>query len=212
MYVARSRGYSFAAIGRFFGQDHANIMNGVRKFSTYDLTRELEALEKYLDDPSNEPLPVVLQPATANDLQERLARIEQLLETKTVLEKLPIDRTGTTHHFTIQHLDGDEVKVFDAYLTVNTYEDGRVGEFFITAGRDSNAHAMFDVWAISTSRLFQRGEPLEFLQKFVGIRQELAGLTNNKEIHSCTSVVDYVARYILAKYGKRGCENDRRVE
>ena len=58
-------------------------------------------------------------------------------------------------------------------------------------------------WAISTSRLLQRGEPLEFLQKFVGIRQEPSGMTNNKDIRSCTSVVDYVARYLLLRFAKK---------
>jgi ribonucleoside-diphosphate reductase alpha chain len=118
------------------------------------------------------------------------------------LEKLPIDRAGITHHFVITHKVGEEVKIFDAYLTVNCYEDGRVGEFFLKAGRDSNVHAMFDVWAISTSRLLQRGEPLEFMQKFVGIRQEPSGFTNNKDIPTCASVVDYVAKYLLKRFGK----------
>jgi len=181
MHVARKRGYSLVTIAQFFGMHHTSVMHALNKFEKLGAVRELPELERYLDKP-----PVVIRP--------------QRLE-KPLLEKLPVDREGITHHFSITHKEGDEVKIFDAYLTVNLYEDGRVGEFFITAGRDSNAHAMFDIWAISTSRLFQRGEPLEFLQKFVGVRQEIAGITSNPEIRSCSSVVDYVARYLLKRFG-----------
>jgi ribonucleoside-diphosphate reductase alpha chain len=118
-------------------------------------------------------------------------------------EKLPDDREGVTHHFVIMsaHPDGGTYDV-DGYITTGQYPDGRLGELFVKVGKSDGSHAMLDQWAISVSYALQYGAPLDgFLGKFVGARFEPSGATKNKEIPRCTSPVDYVARYLLLRYG-----------
>lgn len=119
-------------------------------------------------------------------------------------ERLPDEREGVTHHFCIITKDGETVKEIDGYLQIGLYPDGRVGELFLKVGKSGDFHAVLDQFAVAYSIALQEGAPFEaFTQKFVGARFEPFGMTKNKEIPFCTSVLDYCARFLLLRFGKR---------
>lgn len=120
-------------------------------------------------------------------------------------EKLDDLREGITHHFTVFYAPNENtVEEIDGYIQTGCYADGRLGEVFLKIGRPGDQYAMLDQWAIAFSIALQYGAPLEDLcRKFVGSRFAPFGATRNADIRQCTSLVDYAARWILMKYGKK---------
>jgi ribonucleoside-diphosphate reductase alpha chain len=103
-----------------------------------------------------------------------------------------------THKFTI-HSDTGEQAV---YVTVGLYEDGRPGELFINAGKaGSTLNSLLDIIGIQASFALQYGIPLEVLcVKFRGMSFEPAGKTGNPEIPQCSSIIDYIFRWLERTY------------
>ena len=100
-----------------------------------------------------------------------------------------------THKFCI---DGHE-----GYLTAGLYDDGTVGELFISDfGKEgSTLRGVFSAWATTLSIALQHGVPLESLvRKFAWMRFEPQGLTENPEIPHAHSIPDYVARWLTARF------------
>lgn len=116
-------------------------------------------------------------------------------------ERLPEDREGITHHFAITDRNGQTT---DGYLTVSCYGDGRPGEVFMKIGKAGAESAVWDQLAIIFSVALQHGAPLENIcDKLKATNFEPSGYTTNSEIPRCTSVSDYVARYMMSKFPKK---------
>jgi ribonucleoside-diphosphate reductase alpha chain len=113
-----------------------------------------------------------------------------------VVRKMPDTRNSVTHKFRVAEVE--------CFLTVGLYEDGKPGEIFIKASRQgSTICGLLDSWAINFSVALQNGTALEELCKHhVGTRFEPAGLTSNREIPTCSSIPDYVARYLRSNFLK----------
>jgi ribonucleoside-diphosphate reductase alpha chain len=89
------------------------------------------------------------------------------------------------------------------YLHVGTSSDGkRPVEIFLTVSKaGSTLRGLMDSWAKQTSNSLQRGMPLDKLVDLhEGERFEPSGMTRNKEIPICTSIPDYVVRYLKMKF------------
>lgn len=132
-----------------------------------------------------------------------------------VKDNLPDERKSLTHKFVV----GGGL-VGTGYLVLSTYPDtNKLGEIFIKmknsgyphcgckmGGKDYDdrmtdyyafMHGILNQFAISVSLGLQYGVPIEdYISKFKYCRFPPDGLTRNKEIHSATSVIDYVFRYI----------------
>jgi hypothetical protein len=124
---------------------------------------------------------------------------------RAMRERLPDERVGRTHHFTLitKTQDGNGTREIDGYIQTGTYADGKLGEVFLKVDT-GDEFVMLDMWAISASVALQFGAPVDDLfKKFVGQRFEPSGATTNKEIPRCTSLVDYAARWILRHYGSK---------
>ncbi len=109
--------------------------------------------------------------------------------------KLPDERPSITHKFSVGG--------FESYLTVGFYpESGKPGETFITTAKEgSTISGLFDTIATLVSMCLQSGVPLKVLvKKFKDMRFEPAGFTNNPDIPTAKSIMDYVFRYIGTKY------------
>ncbi len=123
-------------------------------------------------------------------------------------ERLKEIREGITHKFTVIAKVNGEVQEIDGYIQTGCYEASstehpRLGEIFVKIGKVGDTYAWIDQWCISTSIALQYGAPAEQLfQKFIGSRFEPSGLTKNKNIPTCSSVLDYIARWILSRYGE----------
>lgn len=108
--------------------------------------------------------------------------------------KLPDERPSMTHKFSVGG--------FESYLTVGFYPGTqKPGETFITTAKEgSTVSGLFDTIATLISMCLQSGVPLKALvKKFKDMRFDPAGFTNNPQIPTAKSIVDYVFRYLGSK-------------
>ena len=119
---------------------------------------------------------------------------EELFARGASRRKLPNERSSITHKFSIGGHEG--------YLTVGKYEDGAPGEIFIKMAKEgSTLSGIMDAFALSVSIALQYGVPLRALvDKFVNSRFEPSGYTGNPNIRYAKSVVDYIGRWLGAKF------------
>ncbi|GHT45007.1 vitamin B12-dependent ribonucleotide reductase [Planctomycetales bacterium] len=105
-------------------------------------------------------------------------------------EHLPDTRQSVTHKFNVAGHEG--------YLTVGLYDDGRVGELFITMAKEgSTIGGLMDCFGTSISMGLQYGVPLAvYIEKFSWTRFEPAGFTKNSDIQQAKSLVDYIFRWL----------------
>jgi len=108
--------------------------------------------------------------------------------------KLPDERQSITHKFDIAGHEG--------YITVGLYEDGQPGELFLTMAKEGSTISGFaDAFAQAVSYALQYGVPLQDLvDKFSHVRFEPSGMTRNPDIRFAKSIVDYIFRWLAAKF------------
>jgi ribonucleoside-diphosphate reductase alpha chain len=108
--------------------------------------------------------------------------------------KLPDERQAITHKFDIAGHEG--------YITVGLYEDGLPGELFIVMAKEGSTISGFaDAFAQAISYALQYGVPLQDLvDKFSHVRFEPSGMTKNPDVRFAKSIVDYIFRWMAAKF------------
>jgi ribonucleoside-diphosphate reductase alpha chain len=109
--------------------------------------------------------------------------------------RMPRERQSITHKFSIGGHEG--------YITAGMYEDGTVGEIFLTdIGKEgSTLRGMMNSFATAISIALQYGVPLETLvQKFSYMRFEPEGITGNPEIPFAKSMPDYIMRWLGSRW------------
>jgi ribonucleoside-diphosphate reductase alpha chain len=133
--------------------------------------------------------------ALRTDAQEEKAA-EAAEETPVpVRKKMPRERESITHKFSIAGHEG--------YITAGKYEDGTVGEIFLTdIGKEgSTMRGLLNAFATSISIGLQYGVPLEtFVRKFSYMRFEPEGITGNPEIPFAKSLPDYIMRWVASRF------------
>ena len=109
-------------------------------------------------------------------------------------EFLPRQRSSRTFSFRV----GD----FHGFMTVGQYPDGRPGEIFLTVAKQGSTLAgIMDAFAISVSHGLQYGVPLRaYVEAYVNVRFEPAGITDDPDLRIATSLVDYVFRRLALEY------------
>ena len=108
-------------------------------------------------------------------------------------EKLPFTVPSIRHKFEISGVEG--------YLHTGFSDEGRPLELFITIAKEgSTLRGLMDAFATAISIALQYHVPLSvFVEKFKNTKFEPWGLTSNPDVRVCSSIIDYVFRY-LAKY------------
>ena len=112
-----------------------------------------------------------------------------------VRKKMPRERESITHKFSIAGHEG--------YITAGKYEDGSVGEIFLTdIGKEgSTMRGLMNAFATAISIGLQYGVPLEvFVRKFSYMRFEPEGITGNPEIPFAKSLPDYIMRWLASRF------------
>ncbi|MDX6554295.1 MAG: ribonucleoside-diphosphate reductase alpha chain, partial [Miltoncostaeaceae bacterium] len=110
-------------------------------------------------------------------------------------KRMPRERQSLTHKFSIGGHEG--------YITAGMYEDGTVGEIFLTdIGKEGSAlRGMMNSFATAISISLQYGVPLETLvQKFSYMRFDPEGITLNPEIPFAKSMPDYIMRWLASRF------------
>jgi ribonucleoside-diphosphate reductase alpha chain len=131
--------------------------------------------------------------ALRTEAQEEKETVDQLAE--PVRRRMPRERESITHKFSIAGHEG--------YITAGKYEDGRVGEIFLTdIGKEgSTLRGMMNAFATAISIGLQYGVPLEvFVKKFSYMRFDPEGITTNPEIPFAKSMPDYIMRWLASRF------------
>jgi ribonucleoside-diphosphate reductase alpha chain len=108
--------------------------------------------------------------------------------------RLPAERAAVTHKFDIAGHEG--------YITVGLYPEGQPGEIFLKMAKEgSTVSGLMDTFATSVSLALQYGVPLrDLVNKFAHVRFEPSGFTGNSEIPIAKSIVDYIFRWLGARF------------
>jgi ribonucleoside-diphosphate reductase alpha chain len=132
-------------------------------------------------------------PPTQADIDEAVAEALALAPPKR--RRMPRERQSITHKFSIGGHEG--------YITAGMYDDGTVGEIFLTdIGKEgSTLRGMMNSFATAISIALQYGVPLETLvRKFSYMRFEPEGMTSNPEIPFAKSMPDYIMRWLASRF------------
>jgi ribonucleoside-diphosphate reductase alpha chain len=127
----------------------------------------------------------VAQPLSA----DRKAKAQAPSELPTpVRKRLPQSRPSITTKFEVGDAEG--------YITASTYPDDGIGEIFLkTSKQGSTLSGITDAFSIAISIGLQYGVPLEtFVEKFINMKFEPSGMTNDPDVRFASSIVDYVFR------------------
>ena len=111
-----------------------------------------------------------------------------------VRKRLPKRRPSQTVSFSVGGAEG--------YMTAGSYPDDGLGEVFLKLGKQGSTLAgVMDAFSIAISIALQYGVPLEaYVSKFVNMRFEPAGLTDDPDVRMAQSMMDYIFRRLALDY------------
>jgi ribonucleoside-diphosphate reductase alpha chain len=163
---------------------------GIKALAIYrDGSKTAQALRtdasSSVDEPTSAMIDGIVEQAVTRALAEAGPR----------RKRMPRERQSITHKFSIAGHEG--------YITAGMYEDGSVGEIFLTdIGKEgSTLRGMMNSFATAISIALQYGVPLETLvQKFSYMRFEPEGITQNPEIPFAKSMPDYIMRWLASRF------------
>jgi ribonucleoside-diphosphate reductase alpha chain len=133
--------------------------------------------------------------ALRTDAQEEKEAEAEVVALPPERKRMPKTRESITHKFSIAGHEG--------YITAGKYEDGSVGEIFLTdIGKEgSTMRGLLNAFATAISIGLQYGVPLEtFVRKFSYMRFEPEGITGNPEIPFAKSMPDYIMRWVASRF------------
>jgi len=165
---------------------------GVKALAIYrDGSKTAQALRT--EAQKEKDVPVVSEATIDKAVDKAVA--EALAKAPPKRRRMPRERQSLTHKFSIGGHEG--------YITAGTYEDGTVGEIFLTdIGKEgSTLRGMMNSFATSISIALQYGVPLQTLvEKFSYMRFEPEGMTSNPEIPFAKSMPDYIMRWLASRF------------
>ena len=108
--------------------------------------------------------------------------------------RVPEDRTEVGRKFRV----GD----YEGYIHVGLFEDGTPGDIFVDIAKDGTTlQGLMNSLMIAVSMGLQYGVPPEvYVSKLSHMRFEPSGLTNDADIRTAKSIVDYIFRWFGKKF------------
>ncbi len=162
---------------------------GLKAVAIYrDNCKVAQPLSTAKKETSEEPTPAA---AEATQVIERI--VERVVH-QPIRQKLPRSRRGRTFEFRVADSKG--------FATIGEYENGQPGEIFLTVSKQgSTLSGIMDAFAKSISYGLQYGVPLRsFVEAFVNMRFEPAGMTDDPDIRFASSMMDYLFRRLALEY------------
>ena len=122
------------------------------------------------------------------------ADVTSVVEYRPTRKRLPKTRPSQTVSFSVGGAEG--------YMTAGSYPDDGLGEVFLKLGKQGSTLAgVMDAFSIAISIALQYGVPLEaFVSKFVNMRFDPAGLTDDPDVRMAQSIMDYIFRRLALDY------------
>ncbi len=119
---------------------------------------------------------------------------DKIMVRGAVRREMPRVRTAKTFSFTVAGSHG--------YVTVGEFEDGTPGEVFLRISKQGSTLAgIMDALAISISHGLQYGVPLKsYVKAFTSMSFAPSGITDDPDIRTATSLVDYIVRRLAMNY------------
>jgi ribonucleoside-diphosphate reductase alpha chain len=117
-----------------------------------------------------------------------------IVETRPTRKRLPKKRPSQTVSFSVAGAEG--------YLTAGSYPDDGLGEVFIKMSKQGSTLAgVMDAFSVAVSIALQYGVPLEaYVSKFINMRFDPAGMTDDPDVRMAQSVMDYLFRRLALDY------------
>jgi ribonucleoside-diphosphate reductase alpha chain len=114
--------------------------------------------------------------------------------TRPVRKRLPKVRPSQTVSFSVGGAEG--------YMTAGSYPDDGLGEVFIKMSKQGSTLAgVMDAFSIAVSIGLQYGVPLDaFISKYINMRFDPAGMTDDPDVRMAQSVMDYLFRRLALDY------------
>jgi len=121
-------------------------------------------------------------------------KTETVVEYRPTRRRLPKSRPSKTTSFSVGGAEG--------YMTASSYPDNGLGEVFLKMSKQGSTLAgVMDAFSVALSIGLQYGVPLEtYVQKFINMRFEPAGMTDDPDIRMASSVVDYIFRRLALDF------------
>ena len=128
------------------------------------------------------------------DKEPQVKTADPIVVKGPVRREMPKTRTARTSEFSVSGSKG--------FITVGEYEDGTPGEIFIKiAKQGSTLSGVMESLAISVSYGLQYGVPLKsYVHALTNMTFAPAGLTDDSEIRTATSLVDYIFKRLAHNY------------
>jgi ribonucleoside-diphosphate reductase alpha chain len=128
------------------------------------------------------------QPLSDGKADKKQAPADVVVEHRPVRKRLPKVRPSQTISFSVGGAEG--------YMTAGSYPDDGLGEVFLKLGKQGSTLAgVMDAFSIAISIALQYGVPLEaYVSKFVNMRFEPSGMTDDPDIRMAQSMMDYIFR------------------
>lgn len=141
------------------------------------------------DDDAGVPVSAMQVPAV-----QVVEKVVERIVNQPVRQKLPRTRRARTFEFRVADCKG--------FANIGEYEDGRPGEIFLTVSKQgSTLSGIMDAFAKSISYGLQYGVPVRaFVEAFVNMRFEPAGMTDDPDIRFASSIMDYLFRRLALEY------------
>ena len=148
----------------------------------------LKALAVYRDNCK------VGQPLSDAKAEKKSAAAAAEVVAGPVRKRLPKSRPSRTTSFNVGGAEG--------YMTAGAYNDGTLGEVFLKLGKQGSTLAgVMDAFSIAVSIGLQYGVPLQtFVEKFMNLRFEPAGMTDDSDVRMAQSMLDYIFRRLALDY------------
>ncbi|WP_182902608.1 vitamin B12-dependent ribonucleotide reductase [Microbispora sp. H10830] len=158
----------------------------------------LKALAVYRDNCKvGQPLSVAKKtseevPAETSAEKEPIVQVVEVA--RPTRRRMPNQRPSTTTRFTVGGAKG--------YMTASSYPDDGLGEVFLKMSKQGSTLAgVMDAFSVAISIGLQYGVPLDtYVQKFVNMRFEPAGMTDDPDVRMAQSVMDYIFRRLALDY------------
>jgi ribonucleoside-diphosphate reductase alpha chain len=138
---------------------------------------------------------------------------------KSTRERLPTTRIGLVHKCVLHAIrPSGKMGKYNIYIRTGNYKSGRLGELFFTinvSGEESDTkegktadllyyatlRGTHNQWAIAVSRDLQHGDSLDKIaSKFSYQDYPPQGITENPDIPTCKSIIDYTVRWLAMAY------------
>jgi ribonucleoside-diphosphate reductase alpha chain len=155
----------------------------------------LKALAIYRDNCKvGQPLSVAKHGAAGQTAAGQAVPEQAAAESHPVRRRLPKKRPAQTVSFSVAGAEG--------YLIASSYPDDGLAEVFLKMSKQGSTLAgVMDAFSIAISIGLQYGVPLEtYVAKFTNMRFEPAGMTDDQDIRTASSVMDYIFRRLALDF------------